>query len=220
MVFAQDVKVGYTVSFPANTAELTPAVENDEFNFADNSGFITIPAGRSFGEYPILVNTGNLDPTEATEMYVNLTSVNGAVISEAHKQLRIVFIGCQSLVATGSGPAYTVTVTSSTGVVRVYTGEVVTSPSVNNFRTRTTGTWSFGQIAAGSSGQGYDLSDICGDITLAKDQTLFRYYSNTVKGTGFYGGLDGQVLSLNSFRTRYEISFTAGNTEYLAEYVR
>ena len=217
-----DIFVNYTISYPptpTGPGQITPAVENDEFNFVDTTGKIKIPAGTTFGLYPLKINTANLDRFKKTQMIVTLTSAsNGVVVSKNHDTLLVNFVGCESLLA---GTTYTVVVERNNGTIRTYTAEAISLLSTNIFRTRTTGQWAFGTIAAGSSGQGYDFEDICGNINLLKDQTLFRYYSNKVKGLGFYGGNDGQVISNNNFRVRYAISpLGAADAEFLATYTR
>lgn len=206
---AVDTQVSYTID-AASTA-----TEGVEFDFVNNNGKIVIPAGQTFGNFPILVNTGDLNPTQKTELILNLTAVNnGAVVSANHKQLRIIFVGCQSQVAG----TYVVTVTRNDGVVRVYTPEIISSPAVNDFKTSTTGQWAAGSIAPDT---GYNFTDICGDITMPDQNLAQGFYSNTVIGTDFYPGAnDGKVYSLNNFQTKYEISFAAGNRQYTNNYVR
>lgn len=209
---AVDTEVTYTVD-PASTA-----TEGVEFDFVNNNGKIVIPAGKTFGEFPIYVNTGDLNPTQKTELILNLTGVNnGAVVSANHTQLRIVFVGCQSQVGTAGGPLYTVTVTRNDGVIRTYFNEAITSPVVNDFKTTTTGQWAAGAIAPD---QGYNFTDICGDITMPNQNLAQGFYSNTVTGTDAYDGNDGKVNSLNNFETKYEISFAAGPRQYRNNYVR
>lgn len=206
---AVPTEVTYTID-PASTA-----TEGVEFDFVNNNGKIVIPAGQTFGNFPIYVNTGDLNPTQKTELILNLTGVNnGAVVSANHTKLRIVFVGCQSQVAG----TYVVTVTRNDGVVRTYTPEIISSPAVNDFKTSTTGQWAAGTIAPD---QGYNFTDICGDITMPDQNLAQGYYSNTVTGTDFYpGGNDGKVNSLNNFVTKYEISFAAGPRQYTNNYVR
>jgi hypothetical protein len=211
-VFDQDVEISYAID-PSSTA-----VVGQEFNFVNTSGKIILPAGKSFADFPLLVNTGGLNPTMPTELVINLTSSTNGVISANDSKFKVVFVGCQSNLKTGTGAPYTVVVTSNTGVVRTYTAEVVREITVNNLKTRTTGQWSFGQIPSGGD-QGYEFTDICGALTMP-DGTLFGFYSNTVKGLDSFAGDDGKTLTPNSFTTKYEISFAAGPRQFTAVYTR
>ncbi len=206
--FNEEITVTYTVD-AASTA-----VEGQEYSFADNSGTIVIPAGQSFGNLPILVNTGQLNPTMKTELIINLTAVDqdGYVIADQQKQFKVIFVGCQSELAG----LYTVVVTRNDGLVRTYLNETVGLVSVNYFKTRTTGTWAAGTIAPD---QGYNFTDICGDITVASQGLAQGYYSNTVRGLTS-DGTDGFVTDNNNFEVEYEISFAAGNRTYVNVYTR
>lgn len=214
---AVDTQVTYTID-PASTA-----TEGLEYDFVNNNGKIVIPAGKTFGNFPILVNTGDLNPTQKTELILNLTSVNnGAVVSANHTKLKIVFVGCKSQVGTVVNGAtvttpYVVTVTRNDGVVRTYTNERIYSSAVNEFKSSTTGQWAAGSIAPDT---GYNFVDICGDITMPNQNLAQGTFSNTVTGTDSYSGNDGKVNSFNNFVTKYEISFAAGPRQYTNNYVR
>ncbi len=209
MPFSSDTQVSYEID-PSSTA-----TEGVEFDFIDNTGKVNIPAGQTFGNFSILVNTGSLNPTQKTELIVNLTtSTNGAIVSDNNKQFKIIFVGCQSQVG---GAPYTVTVTRNDGLVRVYTNEVIYTTAVNNFKTTTTATYAAGTIAPD---QGYNFTDICGDITIPNQNLAQGTYSNTVTGTNSYNGNDGVVNSINNFQTKYEVSFAAGPRQYVNNYVR
>jgi hypothetical protein len=206
--YSEDITVTYTVD-AASTA-----VAGQEYSFVNSAGTVVIPAGQSFGMLPITVNTGQLNPTMKTELIINLTAVDqdGFVIAEQQKQFKVIFVGCQSELAG----LYTVVVTRGDGLVRTYTNETVDLVSVNYFKTRTTGTWAAGAIAPD---QGYNFTDICGDITVASQGLAQGYYSNTVKGLTS-DGTDGFVTDINNFQVKYEISFAAGNRNYTNVYTR
>lgn len=214
MPFSTDTQVSYEID-PSSTA-----TEGVEFNFIDNTGKVNIPAGQTFGNFSILVNTGSLNPTQKTELIINLTtSTNGAIVSDANRQFKIIFIGCQSQVGSSTGGAYTTTVTRNDGIVRVYPNDYIYTTSVNNFKTTLTGTYGPGQLAPATD-QGYNFTDICGDITIPNQNLAQGFYSNTVTGTNSYNGNDGVVNSINNFQTKYEISFAAGPRQYVNNYVR
>ena len=206
---AQAVTVTYAVD-----AEATTAVEGQEYSFVDNSRSVVIPAGGSFGSLAIKVNTGLLNPTMKTELVLKLTAIDqdGYVIALQQSVFKVIFVGCQSQLAG----VYTVVVTRNDGLVRTYLSETIDLVSVNYFKTRTTGTWAAGAIAPD---QGYNFTDICGDITVASQSLAQGYYSNTVKGLTA-DGTDGFVTDNNNFQVKYEISFAAGNRTYTNVYTR
>jgi hypothetical protein len=207
--YNEDVTLTYTV----NTAETT-AVAGEEFDWVSTTNSVTIPAGQSFGMLPLNINTGNFNPVAKTSLVLDITAVDqeGFVISTQNSKLTINFIGCLSLLEG----LYTVGVTRGDGVSATYTNETVTLVDVNYFKTRTTGTWAAGTIAPD---QGYNFTDICGDISVASQGLAQGYYSNTVKGLTT-DGTDGEVLDANNFKVTYEISFAAGNQTYTNVYTR
>ena len=160
------------------------------------------------------INTGNFNPVAKTSLVLDITADDkeGFVISNQNKQVTINFIGCLSLLEG----LYTVVVTRGDGVSATYTNETVDLVDVNYFKTRTTGTWAAGAIAPD---QGYNFTDICGDISVASQSLAQGYYSNTVKGLTT-DGTDGEVLNANQFEVTYEISFAAGNQTYTNVYTR
>ena len=90
-VSGTDIEVSYEID-PASTA-----TDGVEFNFVDTTGKITIPAGDTFGVYPLEVNTGQLNPTMKTELILNLTTSSpGSIVGAQHSQLKIVFVGCST----------------------------------------------------------------------------------------------------------------------------
>jgi hypothetical protein len=182
------------------------ATEGVEFEFANTTGKITIPAGGTFADFPLLINTGQLNPTSKTELFINLTSAsNSTVVGTQYQSLKVIFVGCQSLVAGD----YTVSVKrADVATPYVFTGETVTATSVNNFITRTSGNYAFG-VLQGTT-QGYNFVDICGEITIPQQQ-LAGIYSNLLRPNSANNGLDGTVTDINTFITKYEIGFT-GNT--------
>lgn len=202
-----------TLTYAVNTAATT-AVAGVEYDWVNTSSTVTIPAGQSFGLLPLNINTGNFNPVAKTSLVLDITAVDqdGFVISNQNKQLTINFIGCLSLLEG----LYTVVVTRGDGVSATYTNETVTLVDVNYFKTRTTGTWAAGAIAPD---QGYNFTDICGDISVASQSLAQGYYSNTVKGLTT-DGTDGEVIDANNFKVTYEISFAAGNQTYTNVYTR
>jgi hypothetical protein len=200
-VLSAPIEIQYEVDLANSTA-----TEGVEFEFANTNGKITIPAGGTFADFPLLINTGQLNPTSKTELFINLVSAsNSTVVGTQYQSLKVIFVGCQSLVAGD----YTVSVKrADVATPYVFTGETVTATSVNNFITRTSGNYAFG-VLQGTT-QGYNFVDICGEITIPQQQ-LAGIYSNLLRPNSANNGLDGTVTDINTFITKYEIGFT-GNT--------
>jgi hypothetical protein len=189
-VSTSEIQVSYTID-PASTA--TAGVE---YSMVDTTGKITIPAGTTFGEFSLNVNTGQLDPTQKTELILNLTtSTAGSVVGAQYSKLRIVFVGCLSQLAGN----YTKTTTWAGGSF-TRTDEVVTLVDINTFQTRYVGNWAVGTFTPA----GYTFIDICGEITVP-DGNLGQY-SNEVKG-GIEDDVpnDGEVTSATEFYTVYDV---------------
>ena len=67
VLLSSDVAVTYTVD-PTSTA-----VEGNEYSLTGSS--FTIPAGTTFGNLPIQINTGGLDPDQPTTLILKLTNI-------------------------------------------------------------------------------------------------------------------------------------------------
>ena len=205
------IEVQYEVDVANSTA-----TEGVEFDFANSSGKITIPAGGTFAEFPLIVHTGQLNPTIKTELLIKLTSSSNSVVGAQYNSLKVIFVGCQSLLAG----TYTLSVKrADLAAPSVFTGETITPTAVNNFVTRTSGNYAFGVLQG--TNQGYDFVDICGEITIPQ-QNLAHIYSNILRPIGANNGIDGTVADINNFETNYEIGFT-GNTvwrSFKGTYVR
>lgn len=191
---SSDLVINYEIDYAASTA-----TEGVEFDFVDTTGTITIPAGSTFGNYPLKVNTGLLNPTMKTELVLKLTSVtNSAVIGEQYQTLKIIFIGCQSLLAGN----YSLLITWNNGANSgVRNDEVVSTLDVNTFRTRYVGGWA----SATFGGIGFDFIDICGEISLLPDLTLTGYSNKILPVTSDSVPNDGEVTSSTEFNVVYNI---------------
>jgi len=87
-----DIELSYEVDLVNSTAS-----EGVEFNFVGSSNKITIPSGGTFAALPLLINTGQLNPTEKTELVLKLTSSNqDVVVGEQYKSIKIIFVGCET----------------------------------------------------------------------------------------------------------------------------
>lgn len=204
-----DLTITYSID-PASTA-----TEGQEFDFVDTSGSVSIASGNSFAQFPLLVNTGGLDPNVPTELILNLDTVSGApaVISALGDQLRITFVGCQSSI-----PNFTYSVISARedGVTVNQGVADIRVLAPNTLKTRTTGPWGLNSIADDT---GSVFTDVCGDLNIDA-QNLMDTYSNQVTGTNL-AGPDGQVdMATGDFTLSYEITFSAGNLDHLDTYTK
>jgi len=206
-----------TVSYEIDT-EATTAVEGQEFNFVDNSGTVTIPAGSTFANFPLEINTGNLDPDMPTKLVLNLISTDSdnAVVSSNNDVLEITFVGCQSQLDQFT---YTVNTTRiSNGNLVASSVETFTSPSVNEFSTVSTGPYgpnstgyAGGSIAANN---GFTFIDICGEITISNQGLANNAYSNEVYGSGTVDPDTGTIT------LTYTITFGSGNQTFESVFVQ
>lgn len=214
-----DLDIAYEVNYAESTA-----VEGLEFDFVGSqgsTGLITIPAGGSFGEFSLNVNTGNLDPLQKTILVLNLVSApDGVTVGEQYKKLKIIFVGCLSNITTpGVTGLYNMTV-SSNGSSGSRPNETIVLTDVNTFKTRLTGGWNVGGLPVPD--QGFNFIDICGDITVPAQGLAQGSYSNEVRGLTD-DGTDGVVADFatgDDIEITYEITFAAGNTTYKNTYVR
>tara|TARA_R110002012_G_scaffold160895_1_gene322856 strand:+ start:12869 stop:13720 length:852 start_codon:yes stop_codon:yes gene_type:complete len=205
-----DLVVNYDID-PSSTA-----TEDAEFSFVDTSGTLTIPAGSSFAQFPLIINTGGLDPDMPTELILNLTSVSGdAYVSSINNVLRITFVGCQS---TLNNNTYNVVTTrdSDNAVVNFGTQDIrITDP--NTFITRSTGLWAVGTIAAD---QGLTFTDVCGDLTINAQNLCQGTYSNQVTGTGANSSAGTVDPLTGDFTLKYSVTFSAGDQTYTSVYTK
>ncbi|CAM3691707.1 hypothetical protein FLGE108171_10760 [Flavobacterium gelidilacus] len=144
-----DVDVEYAIDFDSSDA-----TEGVEFNFASTVNTLTIPAGGTFVNFPLLVNTGQLNPIAKSELVLKLVSANNnTVVGQQFSTLKIVFVGCQSQIQLGN-----YSWVSTAGFSAPSTP--ITSTSVNNFEV------AFPGVSAGGSPIPMQFNDICGDITV------------------------------------------------------
>lgn len=203
-----DVVVNYEISSSST------AVEGQEFDFVDNSGSLTIPAGSTFVNFPLNINTGNFDSNTPTSLILTLTGTNGdsSLISELNDELAITFVGCQSQLNQFT---YQVTTTrDADGRVENNQLETITFLDVNTFRTATVGPFGPGARSGDIGGtNGFTFEDVCGDITIS-NQSLVSLYSNEVYGTGEVDPETGNITF------KYAITFSGAPTFYTSVFVR
>lgn len=194
-----DLTVAYEID-PSSTA-----VEGTEFEFVNNTGSVTIPAGSSFVTFPILVNTGSFNATQATQLVLKLAPQQSDVVAAANLQTVVInFVGCISTIQTG---AYTAVVQpgSSASVGGTFQCQVLATPTVNTFKISQTAPFVPGSnYTTAVSDYGFTFNDVCGELSV-NQQTLFNYYSNIVSGVaattpdGVLTGQQGMVTSPSTF---------------------
>lgn len=217
-VATEDIVVNYTID-----TENSTAVEGREFDFQNTSGQVVIPAGSTFGMFPLLVNTGNLDENLPTQLVVKLSSASGAVVGAQYNTIRIVFVGCVADIAG----TYSVSVLrESTGATLVRPNETITETGINKFMTSSSGTLA-NTSSPDPSRAGFHFEVLCGDIVVPS-QGLFdgQYPGNEVVGVPFADGalvgLEGKVIDENTFKIRYKANYggATGFVTFVATYTR
>ncbi|WP_320815242.1 hypothetical protein [Flavobacterium sp.] len=205
-----DIEVAYSVNYAESTA--SEGVEFDFVGAQGATGNIVIPAGGSFGEFSLNVNTGSLDPVVKTELVLDLVSASpGSTVGAQYNKLRIIFVGCLSQIAGN----YQVTISTVAGT-SVRTNEVLTLTDINTFQTKYVGRYGFGTFTPA----GFGFIDICGELSLKPDQTLGQY-SNGVYSIDAYGdGIDGIVTSPTTLEIKHNIEFGSGDQKQNYSYVR
>lgn len=193
----QDTNVSFEID-PSSTA-----VEGVEFSLPNGKN-ITIAANRDLVNFPISVNTGNLNPTEATFVTFNIVNNSSAIASPTKKSITINFVGCISQIQTG---AYTYT--------RVGGSTAVPATGTANFTQVGVNKISFNYPSATIGGQPIPIiiSDVCGDLSFSSpvlaaidyefvyDSASFDSATNTIvinnmrlkTNTGGFAGLRGNV---------------------------
>lgn len=186
----------------------TTATEGGEFSLPSTTA--TIPAGSSFAGVPIDVNTGSFNPGVPTSLVLDVTAtIDGVVVSESSKQMRINFVGCKSAL---SGSTYNVQITRrETGQVTNRSGVSINDVSVNNFQTTYVGAWPLTP--------GVRFEDICGKLYIVSHD-LADTYSNQVTAAAGPNNLAGEVDENGNFTLTYNISLGAPWGDYDAVYTK
>lgn len=208
-VTTQDITISYVIDDVASTA-----TEGQEFDFVSNTGTVVIPAGSTFTDFPLNINTGGFDANVPTILRLNLTATgdDGSVVSALNDTLDITFVGCQADLDEYTYNVRTIRLTDNL-LVNNQTESIVMT-SVNNFRTDTVGQYGPGAASGDIGGEnGYDFSVICGAVTIG-NQNLVNLYSNQVFGSGSVDPATGTMTNT------YTITFTAGNRQYRSVYTR
>ncbi len=173
---SQDITISYSVD-----TENSTAVEGLEFDFVSSTGTVVIPAGSTFTDFPLNINTGGFDPDVRTILRIVLTATtdDGSVVSAIHDTLDITFVGCQSDVYLYEYNVVTTRLDNNQTLDRGT--EVIYFESINNFRTATTAT--LGPNGQPEDTRGFDFTVLCGVIVIPS-QGLFQgaFASNELVG--------------------------------------
>ena len=193
-----------TVNLSVNNDETTAV--NGEYVLTATT--ITIPAGDSFGNLPIGIDTANFSTSDPTKLVLDITaSIDGVTVSDFADKLVVNFVGCQSEIANYQ---YMVTIVREDGATYGPALESITMEDVNNFLTYSVGSWS----SPLNPGHGIRFEDICGELTIP-DQQLADMYSNSVKGI-----TTSQLDEDGSFELKYTIDFSSGGLKHTATYIK
>lgn len=194
---SSDIIVNYVID-PASSA-----TEGVEFDFVDNSGQLTIPAGLSFTEFPLNVNTGNFQPDAPTKLILQITSTNTANsnVSTVNDILEITFVGCLSNLAGD----YNVTTLRLSDNTTFNIGQsTVTETSVNNYVMPTTGQFNLPTT----------FNVICGEIII-ESQNLGGQFSNQVEGSGSVDPITGDLIINYTITPLFSDPFVAYKSTYI-----
>jgi hypothetical protein len=187
------------------------AVEGVHFRLDQNTVQIS-PDNNLLAKLPITVLTAGVDAplAETPVLVLKVSGATGANNVIAGGQT--VSINLNYLCDSNLQGNYIVTITRNDSATPNVYDEVIGKTGSGQYR----GT-SVGHYAPGSLGgnPGFTFLDVCGVITVPK-QNLVDLYSNEVYGIG-ESYVDAATGNLH---IEYEITFAAGNRQYVAEYVK
>ncbi|MXV37457.1 hypothetical protein GO491_02005 [Flavobacteriaceae bacterium Ap0902] len=185
----EDIVITYEV-----VADESTAIAGEEYTLATNS--VTIPAGKDFAEIPINVNTGSMNPTEATNLTIKLTGASNGVIAYNKEKVLINFVGCA---------------TELQGRYRVFFGEDEVS-TIANITKIAPNVYRSDYTPAFSANYWFEFSDVCGDLSIVGwqyqggnpmsdsntggfpkgevDGDTITFYNVSVSGVDWFQGVD------------------------------
>ncbi|MDV7185765.1 hypothetical protein R3X25_00605 [Lutibacter sp. TH_r2] len=108
---------------------------------------------------------------------------------------------------------YDLTMVSSNGYVINFPNEEITEVSPGYYKTTSIYAWSVGSIAPD---QGFNFSDVCGQLNVPDQDLAQGYYSNDVFNTEA-GYVDGATGDLKIF---YTVSFSSGDVTCVGTYTK
>lgn len=174
LLSSTDIPLQYEVDLVNSTA-----TEGVEFDFANSSKTVIIPAGRDHGSLELKVNTGSFNLTAPTELYLKLKGSAGVAVGEKQKNLKITFVGC----ATALEGSYTTFIKVGAAFNPAGPATVVKiAPNVYRC-SRLPG------ISSGGSPLTFDFTDTCGDLEIKEWQfeggyAMFQTGTTSTRPTG------------------------------------
>lgn len=108
---------------------------------------------------------------------------------------------------------YSLNVVTSNGRNVTFPDEVITEVSPGYYKTTSTYTWAVGSIAPD---QGFNFTDVCGELNVPDQGLAQGYYSNDVFNTEA-GFVDGATGDLKIF---YTVNFASGDVLCVATYTK
>lgn len=190
---------------PASTA-----VEGVHYRLDQNTIQLS-PDNDLLNNLPVTVLTAGLTPplAESPVLILQLSDATGAenVVANGKK----LTINLNYLCDSNLQGSYIVTITRNDGLVYVYDDEIVKTGS-GEYRGTSVGHWAPGSIGGTP---GFTFLDVCNKISVP-EQNLVDLYSNQVYGINesYADPLTGNL------HIEYEITFAAGNRQYVAEYIK
>lgn len=210
-----DVTVSYSVD-PSSTA-----TEGLEFSFVNAGGSVVLPAGGTFANIPLSINTANLEAgPEVTPKVLVLnidtaTSTDNVLVAQQFKQIVITINGlCFSDLEGNYGLVVSY---PATGAVYNMPGEILEEVADGMYLTNSTGPYNTrGLISAGaqlaSPTPGFIFTDVCGMFTLEQQQ-LAGVYSNIVTQDAAQAALSTSNEETGTFTIAYSVWFTNNTVE-------
>jgi len=209
-----DLKEDVTLTFGADAS--STAVEGTHFKITNPT--VTLTAANNylgFVEFTMLTAGIETPIAKAPVLVLKVTDAKGSdkVLNNGKTLAITLNYACFSNLAG----TYSVVLkrTTAAGVVTTYGAynEVISEIGVGTYRTEFVGHWiptNGGGLGVGTPG--FTFNDICKVVTVP-EQNLLDYYSNIVIGTE-----PGAVNADKTITIKYQISFAAGASTYIATY--
>lgn len=209
-----DVSITYSVDASST------ATAGNEFTLVGGNS-IVMPAGSTFANIPIQINTANLEagPDVTPKVLVlnidTATSADEVVVAQQYKQITITING---LCFSDLAGMYTVSVVrQDTGAVYSLPGDELFQEGDGYYLTSSTGPYNTrGLISSGaqlaSPTPGFYFTDVCGAMSLEQQQ-LASVYSNIVTQDAAQAALSVSNEETGTFVIAYSVWFTNNTIE-------
>lgn len=197
---------------PASTAAM-----GTQYNVVTTGNSVNIADNAEFTFIDLEILTGSLNTDGPDTIIINLTDTTNGVVAD---QFKTMTINIQGSCFSNLGGEYQMTVTSSSGG-SFSNLETITQVSDTQYHTTTTGTFGVGGLTSyGATNEWYYFDEICNQILVPGQNLADGFFSNTVTGVDVGDGTNGSVdPTTGVIHVEYEISFSAGNVTYSADYV-